>query len=229
MSAYTTDQIELTQTLELAGKRVLDVGCGGGAMMRFMRDAGAIPTGIEVSPGQLSRARTADPENAESYIEGRGEDLPFEDASFDAATFFFSLHHIPQQHMAVALGEAQRVIVPGGALYVVEPVAEGPMYDVERFVVDEKPVRAQAQAAIAQLAATGVGGVQARDYLTAYTYANVTCLVDEFLEVDPARETAWRKNASALKDAFDNLGRPADGGMLFEQPVRAVLFRKRET
>jgi hypothetical protein len=55
---------------------------------------------------------------------------------------------VPVASMAQALGEAARVLRPGGHLYVSEPVYAGAFNDVIRLFNDEGVVRAAAQAAV---------------------------------------------------------------------------------
>ena len=74
----------VAEHLEPAGKRILDVGCGDGGRARTMTRQGATVIGLECSPEQLEKARAWEPAGDEVYVEGVGEDLPFEDDSMDA-------------------------------------------------------------------------------------------------------------------------------------------------
>ena len=102
--------------------RLLDVGCGGGSHTAAFAEAGWIPTGIDPSGAQLelARARGCD------VVQGRGEALPFEDASFDAAVSVWT--HTDVDDWGQVLGEIARVLRPGGVLvYVgVHPCFVGP-------------------------------------------------------------------------------------------------------
>jgi len=92
------------------GTRLLDVGCGSGLTLVLAKQRGAIPAGLDVSPGLLRIARGRLP--GADLREGDLEALPYPDATFDAVTgvnaFQFAGH--PQQ----ALREAARVTRPGG-------------------------------------------------------------------------------------------------------------------
>src|SRR5260221_14017937 len=81
--------------LPLKGKRILDVGCGDGALTRFFAREGATATGIDISAETLARARAAEKVPGADYAEGRGEAIPCPDASVDAVVFMNSLHHVP--------------------------------------------------------------------------------------------------------------------------------------
>jgi ubiquinone/menaquinone biosynthesis C-methylase UbiE len=92
------------------GTRLLDVGCGSGLTLVLAKERGAIPVGLDVSPGLLRIARARLPDA--DLREGDMESLPYPDATFDTVTgvnaFQFAGH--PQQ----ALREAARVARPGG-------------------------------------------------------------------------------------------------------------------
>ena len=92
------------------GTRLLDVGCGSGLALVLARQRGAITSGLDISPGLLAIARDRLP--GADLREGDMEELPFEDASFDATTGVnaFQFAGDPRH----ALREAARVTRPGG-------------------------------------------------------------------------------------------------------------------
>jgi SAM-dependent methyltransferase len=94
------------------GTRLLDVGCGTGMLLQLARERGAEPSGIDVTPELLAIARERLP--AADLREGDMESLPWEDASFDAVTGVNAFQFAGDP--AVALGEAARVLRPGGLL-----------------------------------------------------------------------------------------------------------------
>jgi len=144
----------LDEVLDVRERDVLDVGCGEGWLVRRLSSAGARAVGLDPLPVALERARRDDASAPPGrYIEGGAEALPFRDACFDAVVFFNSLHHVPVESLDVALGEAARVLRPGGVVYVQEPLARGPFFELARAVEDETEVRAAAQNALAQAAA----------------------------------------------------------------------------
>ena len=102
----------LRELLDPAGKRVIDVGCGDGALARALTREGARVTGVEIDGTMLAPALAALPAGDERYVEGRGESLPFADESADVVIYFNSLHHVPAGLQAKALAEARRVLVP---------------------------------------------------------------------------------------------------------------------
>jgi ubiquinone/menaquinone biosynthesis C-methylase UbiE len=98
--------------------RVLEVGCGTGAVARTVasRPHVADVVGVDPSPVFLERARQISDNEKLSFVVGDGRELPFDDASFDAVVCHTSLCHIPEPERALA--EARRVTAEGGALAV---------------------------------------------------------------------------------------------------------------
>jgi SAM-dependent methyltransferase len=93
---------------------VLDLCCGPGLLAGAAAARGAMATGLDFSPAMLDLARAAHP--AVHFAEGDAEAMPFADASFDAVVSSFGIHHVPRPQRA--LGEALRVLRPGGRLAV---------------------------------------------------------------------------------------------------------------
>jgi SAM-dependent methyltransferase len=98
------------------GEQVLDVACGtGGVALRAAR-AGAEVAGLDLSAAQLDKARAAalDEGLDVRFDEGDCQEMPYEDASFDAVVSVFGA--IFAQSHARAAAELARVCRPGGRL-----------------------------------------------------------------------------------------------------------------
>lgn len=83
------------------GDCLLDVGCGTGYFSRrFAREAGLQVSGVDPDPAWLAYARTqAQP--GEQFVEGRAEQLPFRDRSFDGTVSVTALCFIDDQRHAL--------------------------------------------------------------------------------------------------------------------------------
>jgi ubiquinone/menaquinone biosynthesis C-methylase UbiE len=92
------------------GMRVLDIACGPGLVAAAAARRHAVPVGIDFSAAMLALARAGHP--AIRFEKADAEALPFADDSFDAAVANFGVHHFPDP--VRALGEARRVLRPGG-------------------------------------------------------------------------------------------------------------------
>jgi ubiquinone/menaquinone biosynthesis C-methylase UbiE len=107
---------------ERAHGRVLEVAIGTGLNLSHY-PADTTITGIELSPAMLAvaRQRAAELGRDVDLHEGDAEHLPFDGASFDTAVCALSLCTIPDP--AAAIGEMQRVLVPGGRLLLLDHVS----------------------------------------------------------------------------------------------------------
>jgi SAM-dependent methyltransferase len=217
----------LAECVALKGARVIDVGSGDGAMARFMTKAGAHVTGIECGQMQIEKARAAEPEGDERYLEGVGQNLPLGDSCADIVTFLNSLHHVPVPDQGKALKEAARVLVDGGALYIAEPLAEGPQFTIVQPVDDETEVRA---AAYEEIKRAGVYGFEAVSEIRFTAWRKVErfeALRDTVISIDPTRREAVMALEPKLRESFERLAeKQADGTYLLSQPMRVNLFRR---
>jgi demethylmenaquinone methyltransferase/2-methoxy-6-polyprenyl-1,4-benzoquinol methylase len=96
---------------------VLDVATGTGLVARELLACDCKVTGIDQSPEMLRVARDRLRDRA-GFVEGRAEQLPFEDASFDALTFTYLLRYV--EDPGTVLGELARVVRPGGTVAMLE-------------------------------------------------------------------------------------------------------------
>jgi 2-polyprenyl-6-hydroxyphenyl methylase/3-demethylubiquinone-9 3-methyltransferase len=103
----------------LAGRRVLDVGCGGGLLTESLARAGAEVTGIDLAPGMIEVARLHGAESGLTidYRVASAEELAQESAGrFAVVTCMEMLEHVPDP--AAMVGTLARLLAPGGALFV---------------------------------------------------------------------------------------------------------------
>jgi 2-polyprenyl-6-hydroxyphenyl methylase/3-demethylubiquinone-9 3-methyltransferase len=96
------------------GKRVLDVGCGGGFTTEFLDRRGCRVEGLDPSPKLIGAARRHAEQTGRQigYTVGKSEQLPYADASFDIVTCVDVLEHV--ESPAQAVREIHRVLAPGG-------------------------------------------------------------------------------------------------------------------
>jgi ubiquinone/menaquinone biosynthesis C-methylase UbiE len=181
----------LQDALPLDGRTVLDVGCGDGAIVRRLREAGAYALGVDID---VTRARTIDPIGR--YLTGGAEDLPLEDQSIDVALLLKSLHHVPDPHSAFP--ELHRVV--RGEVFIAEPLAEGDFFELLRPVDDETEVRAVAQQAIA--AAQGFERTRTFSYDLTLTLPAFEAFKDMVLSADPSRTEHFAELEPQLREAF---------------------------
>jgi demethylmenaquinone methyltransferase/2-methoxy-6-polyprenyl-1,4-benzoquinol methylase len=98
------------------GDRVLDACCGTGDLAVAAREAGGRVTGLDFSERMLERAGRKD--TSVEWVRGDLLALPFEEASFDAATVGFGVRNV--EDLDAGLRELARVVRPGGRLGCLE-------------------------------------------------------------------------------------------------------------
>jgi SAM-dependent methyltransferase len=96
---------------------VLDIGCGVGAHRSLF--PGTRYAGIDVNPAYVEMATRHYGEGFR--VMGAGA-LDFDTGTFDAAFTTATCHHLDDETVASMVAEALRVVAPGGAFHIVEPV-----------------------------------------------------------------------------------------------------------
>lgn len=96
------------------GKRVLEIGVGAATDFLNFARGGAVLTGVDLTPAAVEHARRRlELEQLEADVRvGSGEDLPFEDGSFDLVYSWGVIHHA--EHPARIIREVRRLIAPAG-------------------------------------------------------------------------------------------------------------------
>ena len=103
--------------------KLLDIGCGTGYLIDMLAKVHeAEYTGVDLSPEMIKQANNKKIKNAK-FVEGRSDEIPFDDNTFDIITCSQSFHHYPDTDKAMQ--EAKRVLKPGG-LYILSDTGVGP-------------------------------------------------------------------------------------------------------
>lgn len=135
----------------LAGRDVLDLGCGHGMASVVLARARARVTAMDLSGGYLAEAaRRAEANGVRvSFVQADAERLPFAAGSFDRVWGNAILHHLD---VTAAARELMRVLRPGGVAVLCEPWGENPLLNLARRYLpypgkdrtrDERPLRAR--------------------------------------------------------------------------------------
>ncbi len=115
-------------------RRLLDLGCGTGRFLSFAKDnwprLSAI--GLDLSPAYLAEAAaTLRPWRGWQLLQAPAEAVPLADGSLDAVTALFLFHELPSRVRAAVVGEAARLLRPGGRFLLLDSLQSGdrPDYD----------------------------------------------------------------------------------------------------
>jgi SAM-dependent methyltransferase len=107
------------------GDEVLDVACGTGNAALRAAQAGAVVTGVDLTPELFAAGRELAAEAGVEidWVQGDAEELPFRDGSFDVVLSTFGCMFAPRHR--VAAHEIARVLRPGGRLAIASWTPEG--------------------------------------------------------------------------------------------------------
>ncbi|GGF55791.1 hypothetical protein GCM10007301_14300 [Azorhizobium oxalatiphilum] len=219
----TTFSVIEDQIGPISGKRILDVGCGHGALARALARQGGRVTGVDPQQAAVEAARAAVPEG--TFVQAGAESLPYADGAFDAVVILNALHHVPGPLMGAALREAARV--SAGPLLVIEPLAEGSFFAAVRLVDDETEIRAQAQDAISEaLDAGALTLLRKAEYEDRRSFPSADAFLKKVVEVDPARAGIAEREAESVAAIIAEVSEPAEAGFALLQPHRAHLLQR---
>jgi len=139
------------------GQRVLDLGCGTGALTLVAKRSqpGIAIAALDPDVKALARARHKAERAglAIDFQQGFGDSLPFADASFDRVLSSFMFHHLEAAQKPAVLREVRRVLRPGGELHLVDfgGAGHGIGAFLARLVHREESLRANTEDALTTL------------------------------------------------------------------------------
>lgn len=99
---------------------VVDMGCGGGQLSDFIKQAGVAKVwGVDPSPYLLQHAARDYP--SVNFVQAVAENTDFENSSIDGISACFLLHEVPPKYTKQIFLEANRILNSGGCLAICEP------------------------------------------------------------------------------------------------------------
>lgn len=213
--------------LPLDGARILELGCGRADLTRRIATRGRDRRVLALEVDEIQHAinaAIADLPNVEFGL-GGAEAIPAPDASFDVAFMFKSLHHVPVALMARALEEIRRVLVPGGLLYVSEPVYAGDFNDILRLFHDEQRVREAAFAALQSAVGAGRLELVGQTFFDApVRFADFADFEAKVIGVTHTRHVLAPHVLAEVRERIE--ARQTSDGVKFAQPIRIDLLRR---
>jgi len=105
---------EIISTLDFKNKKLLDIGCGDGSDLLNYQEMGAMPVGLEPSLEFIKQAKSKSAHL--EIIQGVGENLPFEDNSFDIVVSKYALQNMID--VPKVFEETARVLKKNGYLVI---------------------------------------------------------------------------------------------------------------
>ena len=110
---------------------VADVGCGTGCTTALLRRFGADAFGIDLSSNMIEEARRRNP--GIQFAVGSMTALELDDQSVGGICAWYSIVHVPDEHLLQVFREFHRVLAPGGLLLLAFQVGDHPFVLTEAF------------------------------------------------------------------------------------------------
>lgn len=147
----------------IPGERILDIGCGVGASLRYLPDSIRY-VGIDISEAYIRKAK--------DDFGPRGEFICADVTSVDAATLgefdrafsFGVLHHLSDEMVARLVPFIRRVLKPGGAFVTIDPCYAPGQHFIAKWLIDNDRGEHVRDAAGFTRALSSLGGVHAEVY-----------------------------------------------------------------
>jgi len=103
---------------DLAGLRILDVGCGRGEIVRYCEEQGAVVIGMDYAMEALRIAKDIISKQSSSLAHADAQYIPFKSGIFDLVLAFDVVEHLHPLELERFLSEAYRVLRPRGRLII---------------------------------------------------------------------------------------------------------------
>ena len=221
------DDMEIISAIaDVKEKRIADVGCGAGDLVRKLIGSGANVTGIDTAEW-IEKAKTFPPAGNETYLEGGGENLSFPDNSLDMVIFFASFHHVPESMLDRAIVETYRVLKPGGRAIFLEPVArDGSYTELIRMVEDEGHIQELAYDAIGRASRIGFKPGSEEMIYFARSLEDFRNLVGKYVE-DEEKRPGYIARAEEIATGLSREAGMDSEAFVFKSICRLNVFLKR--
>jgi ubiquinone/menaquinone biosynthesis C-methylase UbiE len=177
----------------VAGKSLLDLGCGAGENSVYFASRGANCVAADYSPGMVEVALKLAEANG---VEVKGKvvnamAIAFPDNSFDIVYASNLLHHIPDPQ--VAIQEAHRVLKPGGLFCFWDPLKHNPVINVYRRIATK--VRTDDETPLDIHLVNQVASLFDKTVYDTFWLASLWIFLQFYLieKVNPNEERYWKK------------------------------------
>jgi SAM-dependent methyltransferase len=118
-----------------AGERVLDIGCGVGASVRYL-PAGVRYVGIDISEAYIARARTDYADRGDFFCVDVGAARAETLGQFDLAFSFGVLHHLSDEMVGRVIELVRKVVRPGGRFVTIDPCYVAGQNAIAKLIID---------------------------------------------------------------------------------------------
>lgn len=216
------DQEVLDKLLDVAGKFIVDAGCGDGELCRHLASRGARVLGLEPDPIQAAKNAQAPTVANVGFKQAGAAEIPVEPNSIDGIMFTNSMHHMHAPDYEKIFAEVARVLKNNGFLYVVEPVANGSFQYAMELFHNETEVRLVAYNAMVRYANPMFDSMREIYFDIDTTYKSFEHYAQHFESISYNNYTAEVRQP-AVEQRF-NACENSHGTYTLTQPVRVNLY-----
>ena len=213
--------------LDLNNKNILELGCGSATLTRLIATAGKGRYVIATEVDQIQHEKNLlidDLPNVEFKL-GGGENIQSDNNTFDVVFMFKSLHHVPLDLMDDVLVEINRVLKPGGFLYISEPIFKGEFNEILRLFHDEQSVRQSAFSTVKKFVHTGLFTLVDEIFFNSPSnYNNFQEFEERIINATHTEHQLPDELYTKVKDKFEYYFHKNDGNFL--SPIRVDILRK---
>jgi len=118
--------------------KVLDLGCGGGYISKYMADNGLQPIGIDFSEKMIEIAKKKYPQISFFNMDIADVDIFFPEDAFDGLIAIYTMYFIPKEQMDRVLEGLSRVLKDGANFFLVTQAGIGEQFVDESLMPDGK-------------------------------------------------------------------------------------------
>ncbi|GCE04902.1 class I SAM-dependent methyltransferase [Dictyobacter aurantiacus] len=216
----------INHIVEVQGRTVADIGCGGGIYAKALADMGAAHiTCIDSSDVMISDAQSAlKAHNNISYVKSDAGQIPVEAQQFDIVLERALIHHLKREELNVNFAEALRILRPGGILIVQDRTPEdcllaGSQTNIRGYFFTRYPKLAQQEVArrhdnatvMSLLHQTGFRVVEKRQLWETRQVHNNFASLEHDLKTRTGRSILHELNDAELDDLCQYIRRQIDG------------------
>jgi ubiquinone/menaquinone biosynthesis C-methylase UbiE len=196
----------VAEAIPIAGKTIVDIGCGTGVLLLWLRSQGGKAFGIDTLE-MLVKAIKVSSETRDFIAAAVAQELPFKADSVHAAIYFASLHHIPKANIFHSLKDCQRILKTNGRIVIVEPDARRDSYfEVIRLVEDEREIQAYTYSKIKSAARVGLRMIEERFVFFERKYRDYEKLIETFVDDQGAAKKALSEGKEIFSRYAHNRG-----------------------
>jgi SAM-dependent methyltransferase len=148
--------------------RLLDLGCGIGRHALLFARAGFSVTGFDLSEIGLAKLKRRAESERLRVLTAMGDlrALPFRDGAFDCVLAYRSIYHCDYAGLVASVGEARRVLTPGGELFANFLSKDSPYYSKGLGLTEDPRVRIKLEEGGARLPHCYLDAAELQDLLS---------------------------------------------------------------